>query len=96
MPAWTMLRMRMLKTRKGAKPVTREASDQRVSPFKEKSWYFKVLTMVRWMLELELEESRAIEALRSKIEDAQKMRGGGHISNQGAARTTEYSNTRTL
>lgn len=58
----------MLKTRKGAKPVTREASDQRVSPFKEKSWYFKVLTMVRWMLELE--ESRAIEALRSKIEDA--------------------------
>ncbi len=74
MPAWTMLRMRMLKTRKGAKPVTREASDQRVSPFKEKSWYFKVLTMVRWMLELELEleleESRAIEALRSKIEDA--------------------------
>ena len=68
MPAWTMLRMRMLKTRKGAKPVTREASDQRVSPFKEKSWYFKVLTMVSWMLELE--ESRAIEALRSKIEDA--------------------------
>jgi len=54
--------------------VTREASDQRLSPFKEKSWYFKVLTMVRWMLELELEleleESRAIEALRSKIEDA--------------------------
>lgn len=55
MPAWTMLRMKMLKTRKGAKPVTREASDQRLSPFREKSWYFKVLTMARWMPELKLE-----------------------------------------